>query len=672
MALSVVAFAGVVEGLRRGARPLYLASALPAGLLPWMMVHAAPVALSLAVLAGWGLRAGRRPGRWWWEWLAVAALPSLAVAGAYFWWGPFDVFVRTVFLAPFGVMGGGLESGYRFFSGEELRHLLVTAPWTPLYVLVLAAGAAWLPGAVREAPPGERLARLALSRPSPRGGIRSHRHRETAGPARVLDRRGPGGGPARRHRAREKPGVVGMDPAERGPSRPAVHPAGLPDALSRSGADPADRSLEEGAETAAAGRGVLWRGGALGRAHRPPGDPARPQRALRIQGARFGSEAASALHLRAPVVPAAPLRLGRGGPHGRRLGRGRGHAPRPGSGARIGGGGDPFRPPAGARGPETGVGGVFLPRMAAGVVPADGGLRRRRSPVESRHPGPPRRLSPGGAAVAPGSLGHRGRPSRRNGRPSLESGQPSRATGQPSRRSGRPSRTDGRPSRRSGRPHLRRQRRTGGRRPGKAGTPKARDHSGGAPHRDAPPAPRRWPAPGVLRHPHLQRGAQRHASAATPERPVRRRGRHVPDRRRPEPGRHRRPGPRVRRDPPPGAPPRRPATRPGGRLLTRLRPCPRHPRRGRDRADGRGLLARSRGRAKTAPAARGGLRRGHRKPLRRRRLDRRALAPRPPAAVPVGQSSHPPGRRHRGRPAPRGSRPSGPRRSGPRIPPGST
>ena len=157
MALSVVAFAGVVEGLRRGARPLYLASALPAGLLPWMMVHAAPVALSLAVLAGWGLRAGCRPGRWWWEWLAVAAFPSLAVAGAYFWWGPFDVLVRTVFLAPFGVMGGGLESGYRFFSGEELRRLLVTAPWTPLYVVVLAAGAAWLPGAVREAPPASGL-----------------------------------------------------------------------------------------------------------------------------------------------------------------------------------------------------------------------------------------------------------------------------------------------------------------------------------------------------------------------------------------------------------------------------------------------------------------------------------------------------------------------------------
>ena len=156
MALSLLAFGGLVEGLRRGSRTLCFASALPAGLLPWVMVHSAPLTLSLAVLAGLGGPArGRR--RRWGGWLALAALPSFAVAGSYFLWGPFEVFVRTVFLAPFGVMGGALESGYRFFSPEEMQRLLRSAPWTPLFVLVLAAGAAWLPGAIRRAPPGTAL-----------------------------------------------------------------------------------------------------------------------------------------------------------------------------------------------------------------------------------------------------------------------------------------------------------------------------------------------------------------------------------------------------------------------------------------------------------------------------------------------------------------------------------
>ena len=156
MALSLLAFAGVVEGLRRGSRALWFASALAAGLLPWVMVHTAPVALSLAVLAGLGGR-GRGRGRRWGGWLALAALPSLAVVGSYFLWGPFEVFVRTVFLAPFGVMGGTPASGYRFFSPEEMLRVLRSAPWAPLHVLVLVAGAALLPGAIRRAPPGTAL-----------------------------------------------------------------------------------------------------------------------------------------------------------------------------------------------------------------------------------------------------------------------------------------------------------------------------------------------------------------------------------------------------------------------------------------------------------------------------------------------------------------------------------
>jgi len=152
MALAVLAFAFLVAGLR-GRRGAYLLSALVAGMLPWVMVHAAVVAGSLGIMAliGGALRPARRLA-----WLLAAIAPSLVVSAAYWCWGPFDVFARTVFAAPFAVaeMRGG---GYHFFSAAALWRLLADAPWAVLHVAVLAVGAACLPTACRAAGAGSAL-----------------------------------------------------------------------------------------------------------------------------------------------------------------------------------------------------------------------------------------------------------------------------------------------------------------------------------------------------------------------------------------------------------------------------------------------------------------------------------------------------------------------------------
>lgn len=150
MALAVAAFALLVAG-RRGRSGAYLLSAVVVGALPWIMIHAAVVAASLGLMAL--LRGPRRLA-----WLVVAALPSVIVVGAYWLWGPFDVFVRTVFGAPLAV--AEMRSGYHFFSAEALRRLLVDAPWVVVFVAVLLVGAACLPGACRAVAAGSAL-RLA-------------------------------------------------------------------------------------------------------------------------------------------------------------------------------------------------------------------------------------------------------------------------------------------------------------------------------------------------------------------------------------------------------------------------------------------------------------------------------------------------------------------------------
>ena len=154
MAMSVGAFACVVEGLRRDLRAMYLVSALLAGLLPWMMVHTALAALAIAALAVFGAWSKNR--RWVLPWLAVAALPSIAVVGAYVLWGPFDTFVRTVFLAPIDFMTEGFAKGTSFFPDRETSGASVS-PEMLHYVVLLVAGLALLPGLVRGASSGSPL-----------------------------------------------------------------------------------------------------------------------------------------------------------------------------------------------------------------------------------------------------------------------------------------------------------------------------------------------------------------------------------------------------------------------------------------------------------------------------------------------------------------------------------
>ena len=153
MAMSLGAFACVVEGLRRDLRAMYLVSALLAGLLPWMMVHTGLISFAigwLAISGGWSKR------RWIRPWLAVAALPSLAVVVAYILWGPFDAFVRTVFLAPIDFLTEGFAKGTSFLPDREMSGASVS-PEMLHYVILLVAGIALLPGLVRGTSSGSPL-----------------------------------------------------------------------------------------------------------------------------------------------------------------------------------------------------------------------------------------------------------------------------------------------------------------------------------------------------------------------------------------------------------------------------------------------------------------------------------------------------------------------------------
>ena len=206
MALSVVAFACLVAGLR-GRSLAYGFSALLAGVLPWIMVHAGLLALSLAALAVLGAaqrdappsrsrrppsppsrrspplrrssvavdgasaqdaaagaggddrvgQCSRRHSRRWLLWLALAAAPSTTVVAAYYFLGPFDVFARTVFLAPFGVAEMRSGGGYVLFAWADAWRLLCASPWVVVQAALLATGAVCLPSAMRKAPQGSPL-----------------------------------------------------------------------------------------------------------------------------------------------------------------------------------------------------------------------------------------------------------------------------------------------------------------------------------------------------------------------------------------------------------------------------------------------------------------------------------------------------------------------------------
>ena len=157
MAMSVGAFACAVQGLRRNRRGMFLVSALLVGLLPWMMVHTGLIAVAIGCLAISGARSRRR---WIGPWLVIAALPSFAVFGAYFFWGPFDTFIRTVFLAPVDFVTEGL-SVRRSLLPENWVSVVADSPALIQYLVLLLAGLAWLPREVGKASAGSAL-RLSL------------------------------------------------------------------------------------------------------------------------------------------------------------------------------------------------------------------------------------------------------------------------------------------------------------------------------------------------------------------------------------------------------------------------------------------------------------------------------------------------------------------------------
>lgn len=157
MAMSLGAFACLVAGTR-GNRPLFVCSAVVAGLLPWVMVQSVLVTSGLAALVIFADTTLRRSERL--TWLLVAIFPSAAIIGAFYFWGPFDAFVRTVFLAPFGVIESAIDKDWS--DWETLSELPDSIPWRVGYILTLVVGAVWLPGTVRNAPSGSFLRHAAF------------------------------------------------------------------------------------------------------------------------------------------------------------------------------------------------------------------------------------------------------------------------------------------------------------------------------------------------------------------------------------------------------------------------------------------------------------------------------------------------------------------------------
>ena len=149
MGMSLAAFACLVAGIR-GSRPGLLFSALLAGVLPWVMVQSGLVTLGLAALVMFANPSLRRTERL--TWASIAVLPSVVVIGAFFFWGPFDTFVRTVFLAPFGVIEAAIENDLWWVTRWKL---LGSVPWASALVVII--GAVWFPWAVRHAPTGSVL-----------------------------------------------------------------------------------------------------------------------------------------------------------------------------------------------------------------------------------------------------------------------------------------------------------------------------------------------------------------------------------------------------------------------------------------------------------------------------------------------------------------------------------
>ena len=150
MGMSLAAFACLVAGIR-GSRLGLFFSALLAGVLPWVMVQSGLVTLGLAALVMFADPSLRRTERLMWA--SIAVLPSVVVIGAFFFWGPFDTFVRTVFLAPFGVIEAGLGMDWSW-RWQTPSGLLGSVPWRVVYILTLIVGAVLFRSAARHAPSG--------------------------------------------------------------------------------------------------------------------------------------------------------------------------------------------------------------------------------------------------------------------------------------------------------------------------------------------------------------------------------------------------------------------------------------------------------------------------------------------------------------------------------------
>ena len=107
MGISLAALACLVAGIRSSRLGLFF-SALLAGVVPWVMVQSELVTLGLAALVMFADPPLRRAERL--NWFLIAVLPSVGIISAFFFWGPFDTFVRTVFLAPFGVIEAAIQN----------------------------------------------------------------------------------------------------------------------------------------------------------------------------------------------------------------------------------------------------------------------------------------------------------------------------------------------------------------------------------------------------------------------------------------------------------------------------------------------------------------------------------------------------------------------------------
>lgn len=149
MGMSLAAFACLVSGIR-GSRSCFCISALLAGALPWVMVQSALVSLGLAALAM--LSVARPSPRL--AWASIALLPSVVTVGAFYFCGPFDTFVATVFLAPYELIAGAIGNvpPSHWLAASKLPG---SVPWT--FALVLLVGAACFPIAAKKARTGSTL-----------------------------------------------------------------------------------------------------------------------------------------------------------------------------------------------------------------------------------------------------------------------------------------------------------------------------------------------------------------------------------------------------------------------------------------------------------------------------------------------------------------------------------